>query len=178
MLATFKTCIARALFIPPVSPSLSRTRTRARSSRSYAHRRIDISQLRSPIVCRNILHVSSVMCLGRTVSSNSVKILLPISPSSFSSFFFFSPAKIPLTPYLLPRQRSETRILLVPFRDSVLSSPINLNVECYQVSRYRFDSIVPRWTTRVLHERVIIRATCFLKKHRTCISPSLSNVFL
>lgn len=176
MLATFKTCIARALFIPPVSPSLSRTRTRTRPSRSYAHRRIDISQLRSPIVCRNILHVSSVMCLGRTVSSNSVKILLPISPSSFSSSLF-SPAKIPLTPYLLPRQRSETRILLVPFRDSVLSSPINLNVECYQVSRYRFDSIVPRWTTRVLHERVIIRATCFLKKHRTCISPSLSNVF-
>lgn len=155
MLATFKTCIARALFIPPVSPSLSRTRTRARSSRSYAHRRIDISQLRSPIVCRNILHVSSVMCLGRTVSSNSVKILLPISPSSFSSFFFFSPAKIPLTPYLLPRQRSETRILLVPFRDSVLSSPINLNVECYQVSRYRFDSIV-RWD-----DSLCVTRTCY-----------------
>lgn len=155
MLATFKTCIARALFIPPVSPSLSRTRTRTRPSRSYAHRRIDISQLRSPIVCRNILHVSSVNVPRPNRFLEFCQNTVTYFSFLFFFFFFFSPAKIPLTPYLLPRQRSETRILLVPFRGSVLSSPINLNVECYQVSRYRFDSIV-RWD-----DSLCVTRTCY-----------------
>lgn len=128
MLATFKTCIARALFIPPLPLS----RARIHSSHS-THGRIDISQLRSPIVCRNILHVSSV-----NVPRPNRFLEFCQNTVTYFFFFFFSPRqKFPLLIFL----DSEAKRGFSFPRDSVLSPPINLRGMLSGAS-ISFDSIV------------------------------------
>lgn len=104
MLATFKTCIARALFIPSLlclflahSPRLPPPAV-VLTFRDSDHQ----------IVCRNILHVNS--CLGRT--SNFVKYL-------FFPFFFFLQKFLFLIFLDSEAKREDSRFL----RFQVLSSP-------------------------------------------------------
>lgn len=127
MLATFKTCTARALFIPSLlclflahSPRLPPPAV-VLTFRDSDHQ----------IVCRNILHVNS--CLGRT--SNFVKYL-------FFPFFFFLQKFLFLIFLDSEAKREDSRFL----RFQVLSSPINLGGMLSGVS-ISSDSIV-HWTAR------------------------------
>lgn len=157
MLATFKTCIARALFIPPLPLS----RARIHSSHS-THGRIDISQLRSPIVCRNILHISSV----NVPRPNRFLEFCQNTVTYFFFFFFFSSAKIP--PPYLPRQRSETRILVPSGFSFISADKSTWNViRCLDI--VRFDCSLNDSFQRVQHERI---------DRTTCVSKNIERVFL